>query len=138
LSVIEKEGSVRLIENCRLFVSQDRQFMAETRQFAAAHHSRRYRRARRTHLVPYNDSIHKAHRVGRQLETLGMRIVHHFLPPHSPNDNVIEPLWTQLHVHVARDHQHPTIESLVEAVNPFLDNAQPFSGIQISTLRSAP
>lgn len=99
--------------------------------------SSRYRRATRIHLVLDNYIIHKAHRVVRQLEALGTRIVLHFLPPYSPNDNVIERLWKQLHDHVTRNHQHKTIASLVAAVKRFLDNAQPFPGTQTSTLRTA-
>jgi len=99
--------------------------------------SSRYRRAKRIHLVLDNYIIHKAHRVVRQLEALGTRIVLHFLPPYSPNDNVIERLWKQLHDHVTRNHQHRTIDSLIEAVKRFLDNAQPFPGTQVSTLRTA-
>ncbi len=35
--VIEKEGSVRLSGSCRSFAGYGRQFMAETRRFAAVH-----------------------------------------------------------------------------------------------------
>ncbi len=98
--------------------------------------SSRYRRARPIHIVLDNYIIHKVHCVLRQLEALGARIVLHFLPPYSPNDNVIERLWKQLHDHVTRNHQHRTILSLVEAVKRFLDNAQPFPGTQVSTLRT--
>ncbi len=98
--------------------------------------SSRYRRAKRIHLVLDNYSVHKARCVIRQLEALGARIVLHFLPPYSPNDNVIERLWKQLHDHVTRNHQHRTIGSLVEAVKRFLDNAQPFPGTKVSTLRT--
>ena len=97
--------------------------------------SSRYRRAKRIHLVLDNYIIHKAHCVIRQLEALGGRIVLHFLPPYSPDDNVIERLWKQLHDHVTRNHQHRSIDSLVVAVERFLDNAQPFPGTQVSTLR---
>ena len=61
----------------------------------------------------------------------------HFLPPYSPDDNVIERLWKQLHDHVTRNHRHRSIESLVAAVQRFLDNAQPFPGAQVSTLRAS-
>ena len=45
--------------------------------------------------------------------------------PRLPDDNVIERLWKQLHDHVTRNHRHRSIESLVAAVQRFLDNAQP-------------
>lgn len=99
--------------------------------------SSRYRRARTIHLVLDNYIIHKARRALRQLEALGGRIVLHFLPPYSPDDNVIERLWKQLHDHVTRNHRHRSIDSLVSAVRRFLDHAQPFPGTQVSTLRAA-
>ena len=99
--------------------------------------SHRYRRAKRFHLVLDNYIIHKARCVIGQLEALRERIVLHFLPPYSPDDNVIERLWKQLHDHVTRNHRHRSIESLVAAVQRFLDNAQPFPGAQVSTLRAS-
>lgn len=98
--------------------------------------SSRYQRAKRIHLILDNYIIHKAQRVVRTLEALGARIVVHFLPPYSPQDNLIERLWKQLHDHVTRNHQHRTIESLVEAVERFLDNAQPFPGTRVSILQA--
>lgn len=100
--------------------------------------SQRYRRARRIHLVLDNYIIHKARRAVRELEALGGRIQLHFLPPYSPDDNVIERLWKQLHDHVTRNHRHRTIESLVAAIRRFLDNAQPFPGTQVSLIRTQP
>ena len=99
--------------------------------------STRYRRAKRIHLVLDNYIVHKAHVVARTLEALGGRVVLHFLPPYSPDDNVIERLWKQLHDHVTRNHRHRTIEPLVAAVRRFLDNAQPFPGTKVSTMRAA-
>ena len=99
--------------------------------------SSRYRRARRIHLVLDNYIIHKARCVHRELEALRGRIVLHFLPPYSPDHNVIERLWKQLHDHVTRNHRHTVIESLIQAVRRFLDNAQPFPGTQVSNLAAA-
>ena len=99
--------------------------------------SSQYRRARRIHLVLDNYIIHKARCVLSQLQALRGRIVLHFLPPYSPNDNVIERLWKQLHDHVTRNHRHTTIDTLVLDVRRFLKYAQPFPGTQVSTLRTA-
>jgi len=99
--------------------------------------SRTYRRARHIHLVLDNYIIHKARCVQKKLAELGGRVVLHFLPPYSPDDNVIERLWKQLHDHVTRNHRHPTIDTLVEAVRRFLDAAQPFPGTKVSTRRAA-
>ena len=94
-----------------------------------------YRRAKRIHLVLDNYIIHKALCVRDKLELLGGRVVLHFLPPYSPQDNLIERLWKQLHDHVTRNHQHRIISTLVNDVRKFLDRVQPFPGTQISTLR---
>ncbi|MDJ0862963.1 MAG: hypothetical protein QNK18_02675 [Gammaproteobacteria bacterium] len=39
-------------------------------------------------------------------KALGGRIVLHFLPPYSLDDNVIQHLWKQFHDHVTRNHRH--------------------------------
>lgn len=96
-----------------------------------------YRRARRLHLVLDNYIIHKARAVTRYLESVNGRIVLHFLPPYSPDDNVIERLWKQMHDHVTRNHRHRHIDTLVEEVRCFLRQAQPFPGTKVSTLRAA-
>ena len=96
-----------------------------------------YRRARRLHLVLDNYIIHKAGVVTRYLESTIGRFVLHFLPPYSPNHNVIEHMWKQMHDHVTRNHRHRCIETLVEEVRCFLRNAQPFPGTKVSTLRAA-
>lgn len=99
--------------------------------------SRTYRRARKLHIVADNYIIHKAACVKRYLESIEHRIVLHFLPPYSPDDNPIERLWKQMHDHVTRNHRHATMEPLVEAVRRFLDAAQPFPGTKVSTRRQA-
>jgi transposase len=50
----------------------------------------------------------------------GDRIVLHFLSPHSPESNVIERHWKQMHDHITRNHTHRTIDSLPEAVHEVL------------------
>ncbi len=93
---------------------------------------RAYRRARRIHLVLDNFIIHKSRKTLRALAETGGRVVTHFLPPYSPESNVIERLWKQLHDNVTRNHTHRTIEPLMEAVDAFLRDAQPFPGTQVS------
>ena len=99
--------------------------------------SRTYRRARKLHVVLDNYIIHKAACVQRYLATPGCRIVLHFLPPYSPDDNPIERLCKQMHDHVTRNHRHTNIDSLVAAIQRFLDTAQPFPGTKVSTSRLA-
>jgi putative transposase len=95
---------------------------------------RTYRRARRIHIVLDNFIIHKSTQTRRHLAHAGARIRLHFLPPYSPESNVIERLWKQLHDHVTRNHTHRTIEALMEAVDAFLRCVQPFPGTQVSLL----
>ncbi len=98
---------------------------------------RAYRRARRIHLVLDNFIIHKSRRTLRHLARMRRRVRLHFLPPYSPESNVIERLWKQLHDHVTRNHRHRTIEPLMEAVDEFIEGAQPFPGTQVSLLAHA-
>jgi transposase len=94
-----------------------------------------YRRACRIHLVLDNYIIHKSQRTLRILDSFQERIRLHFLPPYSPDDNLIERLWKQMHDNVTRNHQHTSMESLWKAVTHFLHAAQPFPGTKISTMR---
>ena len=95
---------------------------------------RHYRRAQRIHLVLDNFIIHKSKRTLLRLAALGGRVVLHFLPPYSPLSNVIE---RQLHDHVTRNHRRPTIEPLMQAVDDFIEGAQPFPGTKVSMLGHA-
>ncbi len=97
----------------------------------------RYRRARVLHLVLDNYIIHKSHKTRRYVDSLDGRVVLHFLPPYSPDDNPIERLWKQLHDNVTRNHQHRTIDSLVADVAWFLEHVQPYPGTQVSTIPAA-
>jgi transposase len=69
-------------------------------------------------------SLHESRRTLRQLAQRGGRIVLHFLPPYSPESEVIERLWKQLHDHVTRNHAHThrAIQPLMEAVDEFIEN----------------
>lgn len=96
-----------------------------------------YRRAKKIHLILDNCIIHKSKRTLSWLRRFGDRIVLHFLPPYSPEHNVIERLWKQMHDHVTRNHRHPTMKDLIDAIEQFLRGAQPFPGTQVSLLPMA-
>ena len=96
-----------------------------------------YRRAESIHLVLDNYIIHKSRQTLAWLRRFGSRIVLHFLPPYSPESNVIERLWKQMHDHVTRNHRHTTMESLMQAVFQFLRVVQPFPGTKVSTMTMA-
>ena len=96
-----------------------------------------YRRAESLHLILDNFIIHKSKQTLSWLARFGRRIVLHFLPPYSPESNVIERLWKQMHDHVTRNHKHATMKSLMDAIFQFLRVVQPFPGTQVSTLTMA-
>ena len=81
----------------------------------------RYRRARRVHLVVDNYGIHSAHLTRRTLETLGGRIVLHFLPPYCPDANRIERVWQDFHANVTRNHRCKTMNRLLDNARYYLD-----------------
>lgn len=91
-----------------------------------------YRRAEKLHLILDNCIIHKSRRTLAWLKQFGSRIEPHFLPPYSPEHNVIERLWKQMHDHVTRNHRHATMQDLICAIEQFLRGIQPFPGTKIS------
>ena len=96
-----------------------------------------YRRAEKIHLILDNCIIHKSRQTQAWLRQFGNRVVLHFLPPYSPEHNVIERLWKQMHDHVTRNHRHRTMDDLINAIEQFLRGAQPFPGTQVSLLTMA-
>jgi putative transposase len=96
-----------------------------------------YRRAEKLHLILDNCIIHKSRQTVSWLRKFGARLVLHFLPPYSPEHNVIERLWKQMHDQVTRNHRHRTMEDLVDAIEQFLRVAQPFPGTKVSLMTMA-
>jgi transposase len=61
-------------------------------------------------------------RVVRQyMREHGDRIVLHYLPARSPQDNPIERVWWHLHEQITRNHQCRSIEELVHLTMAWLD-----------------
>ena len=51
----------------------------------------------------------------------GARIRPHFLPPYCPDDNRIERrVWREMHANVTTNHEHRTIQDLMDAVTQWL------------------
>ena len=98
---------------------------------------KRYPRAEKIHLIVDNYSIHSSRVTQAALESHGGRIVLHFLPPFSPDDNPIEGLWRNLHANVTRNHRCSTIEELMKEVRRFLRAAQPYPGSKPSLRKAA-
>jgi transposase len=76
----------------------------------------RYPESHAIHLIVDNYRIHTSKLAACALRQWGGRVVLHFLPPYCPNDNRIEPRWRDLHAKVTRNHQCPTMVTLMRAV----------------------
>lgn len=83
--------------------------------------ARRYRRARRIHLIVDNYGIHSAVLTKATLTALGDRVVLHFLPPYCPDSNRIERVWQDLHANVTRNHRCKTMNLLLTHCRRYLD-----------------
>lgn len=94
---------------------------------------RSYRGTKRIHLILDNYIIHKSKLTTEALEKYSGKMELHFLPPYSPEHNVIERLWKQMHDNVTRNHQHKTMPELWGDITRFLEDVQPFPGTRVST-----
>lgn len=79
----------------------------------------RFREAGRVHLVVDNYIIHHSKKTQKALADLGGKVVLHFLPPYSPEYNVIERVWWDLHAVVTRNHRCPNMAALRAEVEAF-------------------
>ena len=85
-----------------------------------------HRDAVRIHVILDNYGIHKSKVTKAALRDMP-RIVLHFLPPYSPDENLIERLWLDLHANVTRNHMHAELEPLCQDVAYFLDHVSPWT-----------
>ncbi|MGH9785806.1 MAG: transposase [Terriglobia bacterium] len=76
--------------------------------------------ATRLHLVLDNYGIHSSRRVQEFLRQHEGRFQLHFLPPYSPDHNLIERVWQEVHANVTRNHRCKTIEELMRRVISYL------------------
>jgi transposase len=84
----------------------------------------RYRSARRIHLVLDNYCIHHSKLITRILDSLGAKVVLHFLPPYCPDHNRIERVWLDLHANVTRNHRCKTMAQLLQNTRIYLSGYQ--------------
>lgn len=96
-----------------------------------------YPNARRIHVILDNYRIHSSQLVNAALAHHLKKIKLHFLPPYSPNENRIERVWKDLHDQVTRNHQHKTIEGLMNAVRSFVKKRNKGTTKQKSTAKAA-
>lgn len=80
-----------------------------------------FRKARRIHLILDNYGIHSSHETQRVLQSLGGRVVLHFLPPYCPDHNRIERVWLDLHANVTRNHRCKTLDHLLRNARRFIE-----------------
>lgn len=99
--------------------------------------AKRYRRAKRIHLIVDNYSIHTSRMTRQALATYGGRIELHFLPPFCPEENPIEKLWRDMHANVTRNHRCGHIGELMREVHRYLRSADPYPGSKPSLRRAA-
>jgi transposase len=103
---------------------------------------RAFRRHRKIHVICDNARFHTiaGSRVVRQyMAEHGDRIVLHYLPARSPQDNPIERVWWNLREQVTRNHQCQSMEELVELTMAWLEERGAFKieGAMYERLRAA-
>jgi transposase len=103
---------------------------------------RRFRYCRRIHVICDNARFHTAEgslEVRRYLAEHGDRIVLHYLPARSPQDNPIERVWWHLHEQITRNHHCQCIEELIDLTLAWLDERGAFKieGRMYERLRAA-
>ena len=96
----------------------------------------RYRGARRIHLIVDNYVIHRSLITERALESIGDRLVVHFLPPYCPDHNRIERKWQDLHANVTRNHRCKNIGALMTNVREYLKTRSRGRRVSVRELRS--
>ncbi len=101
-----------------------------------------FRRYRKVHVICDNARFHKIEtsRVVRQyMAEHGDRIVLHYLPAYSPQDNPIERVWWHLHEQITRNHRCESIEELIKLTTAWLDEHGSFKieGRMYERLRAA-
>jgi transposase len=103
---------------------------------------RRFRFCRRIHVICDNARFHtiEGSRVVRQyMIEHGQRIVLHYLPAYSPQDNPIERVWWHLHEQITRNHRCQSIEELVKLTMAWLEERGAFKieGAMYDRLKAA-
>lgn len=103
---------------------------------------RRFRHYRRVHVICDNARFHTAQGsrlVKQYLAEHGDRIVLHYLPAYSPQDNPIERVWWHLHEQITRNHRCECIDELLKLTMAWLDEHGPFKieGAMYERLKAA-
>ena len=77
--------------------------------------------------------------VRQYMKEHGERIVLHYLPAYSPQDNPIERVWWHLHEQITRNHQCECIDELIKLTMTWLEERGAFKieGAMYERLRAA-
>ena len=95
-----------------------------------------YLKAKRSHLVLDNYSLHSGKKVQISSGHFAKNLVLHCLPPYSPRHNQIGKLCKQLHDKITRNHQCWASAQILEKVRRFLARASPLTGSQPSLVKA--
>ena len=103
---------------------------------------RAFRHYRKVHVICDNARFHTilGSKVVRQyMAQHGDRIVLHYLPAYSPQDNPIERVWWHLHEQITRNHRCASIEELLKLTMAWLDERGAFKieGAMYERLKAA-
>lgn len=103
---------------------------------------RRFRYCRRIHVICDNARFHTlegSRLVRSYMAEHGDRIMLHYLPAYSPQDNPIERVWWHLHEQITRNHRCGSIEELVKLTMAWLDERGAFKieGAMYDRLKAA-
>jgi len=79
-----------------------------------------YAQATVIHVILDNYKIHSSQIAQLALAGFAARVKLHFLPPYSPDENVIERTWQHLHANVTRNHTCARMQALMQEVRYYL------------------
>ena len=81
---------------------------------------RKHRKAKTIYIIADNARYYHSVAVKEYLEGRRIRMI--FLPPYSPNLNLIERLWKYFRKIVMNNHYYPTLQEFTRAAESFFDN----------------
>jgi len=87
---------------------------------------RRFRHARKIHVICDNASFHGGRVVREYLERWGHRVALHHLPKYAPETNPIERVWWQLHETMTRNHRCASLGELLGDVYAWIEARKNF------------
>ena len=86
------------------------------------------------YIILDNAAYQRCNKVAEKAKLLNINLV--FLPPYSPNLNLIERLWKFLRKKLLSDRYCPTFSEFFSAISDFIDNLSARFSAQLSSLLS--